>query len=73
MFPNIREMMKQTRLPGIALWACGVRWRGVFGALVAIFLLIDPVRTGPPPPAGGREKPKQTIRQIERLACISHQ
>ena len=40
--------MKRIRLTGIASWVRDGGWRGVLGALVAISLLIEPIRTEQP-------------------------
>ena len=57
------KVMKRIRLTGIASWPRDGGWRGVLGALVAISLLIEPIRTEQPAAAAGGGIQKQAARQ----------
>ena len=56
--------MKRIRLTGIASWARGGGWRGLLGALVAISLLIEPIRTEQPAAAAGAGIRKWAAGQV---------
>ena len=56
--------MKRIRLTGIGSWARGGGWRGLLGALVAISLLIEPIRTEQPAAAAGGGIRKWAARQV---------
>ena len=43
-----------------------VSWRGLFGVLAAIALVVEPMRTQQLPEAVGRGIPKKAVRQNER-------
>ena len=57
-------MKKKIRLTGIASWARGGGWRGLLGALVAISLLIEPIRTEQPAAAAGAGIRKWAAGQV---------
>ena len=56
--------MKRIRLTGIASWARRSGWRGLLGALVAVSLLIEPIRTEQPAAAAGGGIRKWAARQV---------
>ena len=62
--PDPRKVMKRIRLTGIGSWARGGGWRGLLGALVAISLLIEPIRTEQPAAAAGGGIRKWAARQV---------
>ena len=41
-------------------------WRGMLGALVAISLLTEPIRTEPPPPSAGQEQAASQVAAMRR-------
>ena len=60
-------MMKRISLTGIALWFRSGGWRGVLGALVAISLLIEPIRTEQPAAGAGGGIQKWPPQQVAAM------
>ena len=59
--------MKRPRLTRIASSARDGEWRGVLCALVAVSLLIDPIRPEQPPPATGVRISEHAVRQVAEM------
>ena len=58
--------MKRSRRTATASRIRVVSWRGLFGVLAAIALVVEPMRTQQLPEAVGRGIPKKAVRQNER-------